>query len=239
MEASDKPRALFALAVLFLLAPFISFLVGFQLIRLFDQPELGFASYLSSLTVLEWSWAFLLVLAGGLLLLRHKTAWLFAMITLFAAIALTVTMLLDAESGQTQIGETPLMILAVLLCIGVLLVMYYARYPYLDRRQGWVRPLAQRFDVAVPVRLVGDEIYLGTTESISQSGCRVRLPKDWGRADRLRFVEVAFPDCAGVRLKAQIVAVEGPILRLKFREFILGQKAEFDQWMQSLTQTKA
>ncbi|MBX3040840.1 MAG: PilZ domain-containing protein [Bdellovibrionaceae bacterium] len=233
--SSLQPRALRRLAIFFLIAPFgnilLSLFLGGQSIRSFPDA----LSLLSGIAFLDWLWLGLMFLSGILLLIHHKTAWLLAVLTLFMVITLNVSSLLESEgTGLLGTAQEIQVLFSVFLSCSVLIVLFYARYPYIDRRQGWFGPTAERFDYRVPVRLVGDEIHLGETESLSLSGCRIRLSRSWGKADRLRFVEVAFPDCEGVRIKAQVVGVQDSTVRLKFRDFIIGQKTDFERWVEGL-----
>ena len=160
--------------------------------------------------------------------------------TLLLGLTVNASLILEGEGyGLLRVAWEIQVFFSLFLSVSVIILLFYARYPYLDRRQGWVRRAADRYDLKVPVRIVGDGIYLGETESLSLSGCRIQVGRPWGRADRLRFVELVFPDCEGIRIKAQVVGVQDSVIRLKFRDFLMGHGTDFHNWVESLVSKQA
>lgn len=195
---------------------------------------------LSEVAMIDWIWLSLLFLSGVLLLIRHKTAWLVAIFSLLLVITLNVSSLLEkpGATSLTPMDEVQILFSIFLSCC-VLTILFYARYPYLDRRQGWLRPQAPRFEVRLGVKIIAEKSYPAWTESLSASGCRICLRQDWLPVDRARFVEITFDSLSHVRIKAQVVEVEGPRLRLKFRDFIEGRRGEYLEWLSSQNETRS
>lgn len=176
-------------------------------------------------------------LAGICLLQQHKTRWLVAVVLIFSTVGLNLLILLDSpESEFLRSAAHVRLYFSIFLAFCVVLILYYARYPYLDRRQGWMGPVAKRYDLTVPARVFADEVWTGASESMSASGCRVRLDKDWGPKDRVRFIDVQFPGFSEGRIKAQVVGSQGAILRLKFRDFRNEDRKAFAAWIKGLVE---
>lgn len=200
------------------------------------EPETAL-DLMSQIPSLDWIWLFLLFLSGVLLLMRHKTAWLFAVLTLFTVVAMNMGSLMESDRKDIiSMAEEVQVIFSLFATVCAILILFYARYPYLDQRQGWLRPTAERFDLQTPVRIFADDVYEGTSESLSASGCRIRLQKNWGAGPRLRFVDLNFPDVGTFRVKGQIVGSKDMVLRIKFREFPAKDRRTFVAWIQSKVQ---
>jgi hypothetical protein len=222
------------LAILFLIAPFgnLFLSLAFSGVDGWWRPAIT-GELLTQVSVLDWLELTLIFLSGILLLVRHKTAWLVAVLTMFIAIALSVSSVLDSDPVSALSAASEIQIFfSVFMSCCVLIVLFYARYPYLDRRQGWLRPAADRFDVRTIAHLTAGAMYQGQSESLSNTGCRLRLNQEWPPQERLRFVDLQFPEFGSVRIKAQVVGVDGAIVRLKFREFTEGDRKAFQQWVE-------
>lgn len=195
---------------------------------------------LTEVLLIDWVWLGLLFFSGVLLLIRHKTAWFVALMSLLVVIAVNVSLLLEKPSTTSLTPSDEIQVLfSLFLSCCVLILLYYARHPYVDRRQGWFRAAAPRFEIRSPVKVIAEKSYPAWTESLSASGCRVHLRQDWLPVDRARFVDVTFDSLPGIRIKAQVVQVEGSRLRLKFRDFIEGRKGEYLEWLSTQNETSA
>src|SRR5690606_37387571 len=105
-----------------------------------------FLRWLSTIQMLDWFWLALTAITGLLLFIQHKTAWLLAIINLL--LILTVNLyrwaltgeLIDVEYAYFQ-AQIVISILATLLGLGI---VFYARYPYLERRTPWLGKAAPR-----------------------------------------------------------------------------------------------
>lgn len=179
----------------------------------------------------------LIFIAGVCLLQQHKARWLAAIILIFSTVGLNIWTVLDAGEHEFMRSTAQVRLyFSAFLSFCVVLILYYARYPYLDRRQGWAGPVAKRYDVSIPTLVFADREWVGTTESISTSGCRIRLNQDWGPKDRVRFVDVQFPSFSAGQIKAQVVGSHGTTLRLKFRDYRNEDRKAFSAWIKGLVE---
>lgn len=175
------------------------------------------------------------LLAAFALLRAHKTSWLVAIIALIVAGGLQMLLVFDADDTT---GGAVLILRSFLLAaigLGLFLVFTRARYPYLDRRQGWVGAPAERFELRTPVVLRSHKDFDGVTESLSSSGCRVRIQAAPGQGLGQRFVEIQFKDLPGVLIRAQQVGIDSTVVRLKFKEFLQGERSDFETWLSRLS----
>lgn len=240
MGDSLRPKALRYIGCFFIVAPFFNLFLTYFLGNMSGYSWSSFQGFMAGIGWLEWLWLLLMATSGFLLLVSHKSALLLATITILIVVAINTSFFLEPEGSELiEMSRGIQIFFSVLLGVCAFVVLFYSRYPTFDYRQGWLKPRADRFDIRVPVRIVGDEVHIVETESLSLSGCRIRLDRAWGRSDRIRFVEIVFPDCEGIRIKAQVVGADQFVLRLKFRDFVLGQRNEFKDWVQSLEISQA
>lgn len=224
-----------ALSILLILSPILVLVMSFIAAGARDwyKPE-NFARLSLQLAFVDWFLFGMVMIAGLVILKQHKTTWLYScMILAFASAAILfnvrepdgVNML--TEAWGVELG------FAVFLACGILVVINYSRYPYLDRRAGWLNPAAERFNVRLPVVIKADvgQSEDGVCENVSTSGCRVRLNREWPKTDEDEFIVLQFPDFNNIRIKAEVVVAEGQILRLKFVRYMDGNKKAFGNWI--------
>ncbi len=235
-----RPTGVYLLAVLFLIAPIGNLLLSFagSGLKNFNQPSVIYA-FLQGVSPLDWLWLSLLVVTGILLLRPHKTSWTMAIFTLLLVLAINIFRALNGDLGEAQYARWQILISSV--ATGIVLIMsFYFRFPYLDRRTRWFIPAAQRYDVRTPVEVVAQDIFNGVTESVSISGARVRLQRDIGPlAKQMRYVDVIFPEIKNVKIKTQVVEYGDNILRLKFKELRGAELNYLKDWLKSQDETKA
>jgi hypothetical protein len=110
-------------------------------------------------------------------------------------------------------------------------MMYFFRYPYLDRRQKWFAPTADRFAVAIPV-LINGSIPADTTD-LSYTGARISL-KDLGgnfqKGDRL---SLQIPEVADLVCQGEVIAKDDASLRVKFDKIDSDSREILRQWLLS------
>lgn len=187
---------------------------------------------LLSIGFFDWFCLGMIFIAGLALFKQHKTTWLYTTVIVVMVIALNLLSLVDADPLNPLHAAAPIQILfSIFLGFSIFVIVSYARYPYLDRRHGWVYDAAPRFDFATAARVIAEDVYECVTESVSATGCRVRLQKDWGPASRVHLVDIAFPDFQDTPLKAEVVGAEGVVLRLKFKDWTRVQKRGFEAWI--------
>ncbi len=177
----------------------------------------------------NYSWiSWLLLFAAGIsLLVRHKTAWMFS-IGLCAAFMVSTGFSFVQEFDPAE----PLLNIAKIVdCILVFIVVgtvaYYFRYPYLDRRQSWLAPTADRFAVSTSV-------ILGTlhaqTVDVSYTGANILNTNEAlfrvGEKVPLQFKEIEDIHCV-----AKIIDVQGQNVRVQFEGFSAAQTNILRQWL--------
>ena len=219
-----KPIGVYALAVLFLLAPigniFISF-AGSGLQNWFE-PSVFFA-LTQSIPLLDWVWLSLLFATGILLFRPHKLSWSIAIVTLIVVLLMNAFRLYSADTNSIDpMFLKVFSVLAILCTLSVLVIAFYFRFPYLDRRSRWVssQPNSDRrsavrfteidrrddlskdanfFNIRTAVNCSGAKAY---TESLSESGCRVSFDQSctFKKQDTvtLKFSEISSFEVTGV-----------------------------------------
>lgn len=231
-----KPIILQILSILFILAPLGNILISFYGVGSNDwtNPEV-FKSWLSTIDSLDWFWLFLTFSTGVLLFIQHKTAWLVAIINLCLILSVniyrwsTTGELIDVDYSYFQM-QIYLSIVATLLALGIL---FYARYPYLDRRSRWIGSVAPRLDIKTVVTVVAQDVYNGLATNISTSGVVVELSKNFSQGAPMKFVDLIFPEIGNMKIKSQVINANGPRLRLKFRDFRGENQKILKNWIKS------
>jgi len=213
-----KPILVYFLAVLFLLAPFGNIILSFagSGIENWYSPEILFP-LLNTVPVFEWIWLGLLFVTGLLLFRPHKLSWSVAIFTLVLILILNAIRVFQMDSSSINPSYLKVFsLLAILVSLSVLVVAFYFRFPYLDRRASWFRNL-NRHILRTPVKISADAILQGMTESISLKGCMVVL----NQAPQMglvigRRVSVQFMELEQITVEAEVVDVELDHVRLQF-----------------------
>jgi hypothetical protein len=134
-----RPLGVYILAFLFLLAPLGNIMISFagSGVSNWYQPDI-FTAFLKTIPLLDWAWLALLFLTGLLLFKAHKLSWTLAIATLFLVLLINVYRVyyVDTNSVDPQFLKV-FSILALLCTTGVLVISFYFRFPYLDRRTEW------------------------------------------------------------------------------------------------------
>ena len=231
-----KPLILQVLAVLFILAPLGNILISFYGVGSNDwtKPDV-FLSWASTIDSLDWFWLFLTFSTGILLFIQHKTAWLVAIINLILILSVniyrwtTTGELIDVEYSYFQ-AQIVFSMLATFATLGIL---FYARYPYLDRRSRWFGSVAPRVDIKTTVTVVAQDVYNGIATNISVSGIVVELNKALSSGPPMKFVDVIFPELGNLKIKCRLIQIDDAILRLKFRDLQRADKKRLKDWIRS------
>lgn len=234
-----KPAGIFVLAYLFLLAPLGNLAISFAGS---GNPEWYkpsvFYSFLPTVSSLDWFWLSLLFVTGLLLFRPHKTTWSLAIGALLVVLGINSYRFLshdlnyEGNFAQWQLGVSSL------ITVSILFVVFYFRFPYLDRRARWFFPTAHRYEFRTPVEVVAQDIFAGVTESISASGARVRLKRHMAGGSRdLRYVDVIFPEIRNIKVKARVVEYGDNLLRLKFKGLEGRDRIYLLDWFRSQIET--
>ncbi|KYG61257.1 hypothetical protein AZI85_09970 [Bdellovibrio bacteriovorus] len=234
-----RPTGIYLLAVLFMLAPLGNLAISFagSGVPHWYLPS-TLIEFLKAVSILDWSWLGFLFLSGVLLFKAHKTSWTVAILSLVFVLGLNIYRFsTHALEGDGLFVQTQL-VLSSFVTVGVLLLAFYFRFPYLDRRAQWLFPTAHRYDFVTPVDVVAQDIFEGVTESISVSGARIRLKRDLEGGSRdLRFVDVIFPAIRNVKVKSKVVEYHENVLRLKFKDLSRRDRGYLHDWFRSQIET--
>jgi hypothetical protein len=214
------------LAVLFLLAPLGNIIISFLGSGLTNwyQPAI-FLALVQSIPLLDWVWLGLLFVTGLLLFRPHKLSWSIAIGTLVLVLAMNAFRLYSADTNSIDpIFLKVFSILAIICTLSVLVIAFYFRFPYLDRRSQWAskKQNADRresvrfteidrrddlatdssfFNVRTPVTCAGAK---AMTESLSETGCRISFdqPTVFKKGET---IGIKFPDISEAEINAQII----------------------------------
>ncbi len=226
-----RPIGIYLLAMLFIIAPLGNILISFAGAGISNwyEPSI-FMAFVYSIPGFEWTWLGLLFLTGVLLFRPHKLSWSFAIATLFLILCLNIyRMYSSGENSITPQYLKVFSILALFCTLGVLVIAFYFRFPYLDRRANWIKNI-ERFDLVTEVNF---DNTLSKTESVSITGCKILTPAGTSlkSGDPL---EAQFPEIYAKSVRCEVVEKKESSLRL---EFAPGQE-EFSLKLKSWIKTK-
>lgn len=237
-QSSDlkQPIGIYILALLFMLAPIGNIIVSFagSGVANWYYPD-EFIGLVKTIPVMDWLWLCGIFVAGIALLARHKSAWLVAVMSLLIVLAMNTyraftidETVLNPEFVRVQI------LISILVTFSVLIISFYARFPYLDRRQQWMFPTAHRYDVKTPVIVHTGGDLAGLTESVSTAGIRIRLAKATDALKGKTEVEFTISELADLKvIKAEIIEFSGDVLRLQYKNFGWGARGVLEAWLKS------
>ena len=235
-----RPVGIYILAILFILAPIGNILISFggSGVEGWYHPEI-FPKLAAEIPLADWLWLFAIFIVGVALLLRHKSAWMAAVIVLLIVLVMNTFRAFNIDESALNAEFVRVQILmSILVTFSVLIIAFYARYPYLDRRQQWMFPTAHRYDVktSVTVHIAGD--VKGVTQSVSSAGVRILMPKVVDALKHAKDLEVSFDEIENFRkVKTEIIEFNGTILRLRFKRFGWGRRGVLEAWLKSKNAT--
>lgn len=233
-----RPTGMYLMAVLFMLAPLGNLIVSFFGSEFSVIPSLAnFLKFTQSVSDLDWLWLGLLFMTGALLLRARKATWTLAIVTLMLVLFVNLYRWGNGEFADGGLLVHGQLFMACLITGFVLLLLFYFRFPYMDRRAQWLFSAAARYEFRTPVSVVAQDIFDGVTESISTSGVRVRLQRDLEGSQGLRFVDVIFPDIRNIKVKGRVVEYRDNVLRLKFKELTKHDRLYLQEWLKSQIET--
>ena len=203
-----KPIILQILSILFILAPLGNIVISFYGVGSTEWTNPAvFFNWLSTVDSLDWFWLILTFSTGVLLFIQHKTAWLVAIINLILILSVnmyrwaTTGELIDVEFSYFH-NQIAFSLLVTLAALGIL---FYARYPYLDRRTRWIGTVAPRMDIKTVVTVVAEDVYNGMATNISVTGIVVELTKALNSKAAMKFVDIIFPEISHIKINCQMV----------------------------------
>jgi hypothetical protein len=174
----------------------------------------------------------LIIGAALSLLIRHKSAWavgLFFMVAFVGSMVRERYWPVDPEADQQLSSAKFLGAMAGLYIIVVM--MYFFRYPYLDRRQKWFAPTADRFAVIIPV-LINGSIPADTTD-LSYTGARINLKDQGGNFQKGDRLSLQIPEVADLVCQGEVIAKDDASLRVKFDKIDSDSREILRQWLLS------
>lgn len=179
----------------------------------------------------------LIIGASLSLLIHHKSAWVVGLLFMFCFVGSMVRDRFWPTEELDPLLGTAKFLGAMAGLYVIVVVMYFFRYPYLDRRQKWFAPTADRFEVQIPVLINGS--IAGDTSDLSYTGARITL-KDQGdniqMGDRL---SLQIPEIADLVCQGEVIAKDSGVLRVKFDKIDSDSKEILRQWLLSQDAKKA
>lgn len=229
-SALKKPTGVYILAVLFLLAPIGNILISFAGSGIKNWYDLGvMMPFLYSIPALDWIWLGLLFVTGILLFRPHKLSWSIAILTLLLVLSINAYRLFRVDGNSIDpVFLKIFSILAIISTLSVLVIAFYFRFPYLDRRSNWFSN-SQRFDIRTPALVNGMK---ANTESVSFAGCRLSfdVPSDF---EKSTFIKIQFIEISNSEADAEVIEKLEFGVRVEFRNLSPGFRQDFDRWLKS------
>lgn len=143
-----KPYGIYFMATMFFLAPLGNIIISFSGSGLSNwyEPHI-FLALFKTIAPLDWLWLGMLSLTGILLFLQHKLSWTMAIIALVSVLGINAVRLFQADPSSIEPQFLKVFsLLAVLVTLGVLMIAFYFRFPYIDRRLKWTSMTQQNPD---------------------------------------------------------------------------------------------
>lgn len=134
-----KPLGVYVMAIMFILAPLGNILISFlgSGLKNWYEPAI-FTALLKTIAPFDWLWLGLLIFTGILLFKQHKLSWTVAIVTLVLVLGVNAVRLFQADPNSIEPHFLKIFsILAVVTTLGVLVIAFYFRFPYIDRRMKW------------------------------------------------------------------------------------------------------
>ena len=165
-----KPLLVYAMGVCFMLAPVVDVFASMIALGIphWYYPNILFR-WLREILPVDQAWLALTFLAGMALFRQRRSSWLFAVGSLLVASGFNIYYGLTL--GERFAAGRAFPYIFMLANLGVVVVLYHFRYPYLDRREAWWG-MHPRFACDLPAR-AGD--FSGSVANISRSGAFIRL----------------------------------------------------------------
>lgn len=231
-SALKRPLGIYILAILFILAPLGNIMISFAGAGVSNWYEPSvFMAFLQSIPAFDWVWLGLLVLTGILLFRPHKLSWSVAIVTLFLILVINAYRMFSADVSSIAPQYLKVFSIISLFCtFGVLMIAFYFRFPYLDRRANWLKNI-ERYDLRTEVQMNRN---LVLTESISVTGCKVITHESFNMKMNDQ-TEVLFTEIYNQPVKCIVVESNNHFVRL---EFLPGQEVfigKLKSWIKSKT----
>lgn len=208
-----KPVGVYLIAILFLIAPVGNVLISFAGSGIKEWYKLDvFVPFLYSIPALDWVWLGLLFVTGILLFRPHKLSWSIAILTLFTVLCINAYRLYSIDTNSIDPNFLKIFsVLAIICTLGFLIIAFYFRFPYLDRRASWLSN-TKRFNVRTSATVDGRN---AKTESISNTGSRLSFDSsvDFKKG---QIIQIKFAEISSIELHAEIIESSEFGVRVEF-----------------------
>lgn len=228
--ALKKPTGVYILALLFLFAPLGNILISFAgsgIDKWYDLTVL--TAFLQSIPPLEWIWLGLLFITGILLFRPHKLSWSVAIFTLLLILFINAYRLYYVDTNSIDpVFLKVFSLLAIICTLSVLVIAFYFRFPYLDRRASWLRN-PHRVNIRTSVICSGVK---AVTESLSVSGCRI----SFDQPSKLKLNEnivLKFLEISATEVEANVVENLDREARVEFMDLQGSFKQDLAKWLKT------
>lgn len=224
-----KPIVVYLIAIAFLLSPFVNFWLSTR--NLETVNPVSTFDLIGHMKTTDVILNILIFLAGALLFKTHKLTWAFAVLCLGIVTVFNVIFLIN-QSGASQ-GVSGQIWMSITATVAGWVILYYARFPYLDRRDTWTGT-AVRFEVKIPVEIEGHGEHI--IDNLSLTGARISL-KTPLKLEISAPVSLKFKEAGGHPIEGRAVGYDGnQILRIEFKKTSKDYK-EFIKQLKSQTRT--
>ncbi len=225
-----RPTGVYIMAVLFLLAPIGNILISFAGSGVENWYSTGvLLPFLKSVPLLDWLWLSLLFVTGILLFRPHKLTWSLAIFTLLLVLGINAYRLFNVDSNSIDPAFLKAFsVMAILSTLSVLVIAFYFRFPYLDRRTNWLSN-SPRLEVKTEALVDGVK---AETESVSQTGCRLSF-EGASKLQKNKMVTLFFPAISKTEVLAEVVEDGDTAARVEFRDPGAFFKQDLDRWLKS------
>ncbi len=228
--ALKKPTGVYLLALLFLLAPLGNIIISFAGSGVSNWYEPSqFFPLLQSIPLIEWLWLGLLFITGLLLFRPHKLSWSLAIFTLILVLIINAYRIYSADANSIDPVFLKVFSLFAIICtLAVLLIAFYFRFPYLDRRANWLTN-TKRFDIRTPALCSGVKAF---TESLSDTGCRVSFdqPSEFKVEQKIKLL---FPEISTLEATALVIEKLEFGVRAEFIQLDPQFKQDLSRWLKT------
>lgn len=209
--ALKKPYLVYVLAICFMLAPFGNLIIALYSsgIPQWYSPVIWWKLFVSQ-SVADMIILSSILLAGCALTIQKKSSWFIAVAVL---LIVTINNLFFMETAPDQ-ALSPWYV-PLILNTPILVVLFFFRYPYLDKRDHILSGTHNRFIVEFPV-LFPEWKLEGKMESLSKSGCFV--VSDTDLTEKAEAGDVIDMTWESLPVKATVVYAKQKGLGLRFQK---------------------
>ena len=215
-----KPVIVYVFAALFMLAPLGN--TAMSIFVLYPSAmwlDLGtWQNLINNFMPSTWLWMGLEIVAGIGLFFQRKSTWTFALGVLVFSILYQLFVVYPLKQYPTAAIVT-----AVMSTLAVSVIFYHFRFPYLDRRDNWLKGMSKRHYVDVSVRIINLPEH-GTLSNISRSGLKMIYPSMNATPKIGEVIQFELPVVPPVLIQATVIRKHDRECGMKFVNLTREQK---------------